>query len=353
MILLPALFALAAMAINLSYIQLVRSRVQIATDSATRAAGGAFSTTGDQAAALAAARSMAAANPIESVVLSIDAGDLEYGLSSRVTKNKAYSFQVAPNGNSVRLTTNSYANGAGDALKPVFSVFNATFDIRPVCTATHTQTTLDVGVVVDRSGSMRWAANEVASNGTPPASDPDWVDGDPAPPGSRWLDLVASVGSFNNILASTGKIEKVALSSYASTSATHQVLTDDYTLISNELNVISSSFQEGATNVGDGILEGLAAVSDPKYCRPWASNALVLMSDGNHNTGTDPIVAAQQAVTEGVPIYTVSFSAEANQTLMKQIADMTKGRHYHAVDAAQLNAAFESIARSLPSMLTQ
>ncbi len=77
------------------------------------------------------------------------------------------------------------------------------------------------------------------------------------------------------------------------------------------------------------------------------------MSDGNHNTGTDPIVAAEQAVTNNIPIYTVSFSDEANQAVMQQIADMTGGRHYHAIDAAQLNAAFRSIARRLPSMLTQ
>jgi hypothetical protein len=38
---------------------------------------------------------------------------------------------------------------------------------------------------------------------------------------------------------------------------------------------------------------------------------------------------------------------------MQQIADITGGTHYHAVDAQQLNEAFRNIARRLPSLLTQ
>jgi hypothetical protein len=238
-------------------------------------------------------------------------------------------------------------------LQPFFPTFGSTFDIRPTCSATNSQTTLDVAVIVDRSGSMAFAANETSGSGTPAAAPSGWSYGDAVPPNSRWLDLVASVSGFCDELSLTAKVEKVGLISYADTAKREDNLTDDYTKIDASNLAISSKFEGGMTAVGDSILEGIDAVTDPSQCRPWANNALVLMSDGKHNEGTDPLVAAADAAAQEIPIYTVSFSVEADQVLMQQIADLTGGTHYHAVDAQQLNDAFRNIARRLPSMLTQ
>lgn len=352
-ILLPVLFLLSAIAVNLAYIQVVNAKVQIVTDVSVRAAGAAYVESGDEAAGLAAAQHLASLNPIESNVLHIASGDLEFGLSQRNSHDKAYTFTPGVNGNSVRLTTISFASGSGEASQPFFTISGANFDIRPLCKAAHSQSTLDVCVIVDRSGSMAFAANESSGSGTPAAAPAGWIFGDAIPPQSRWLDLVASVNSFCNELNQTSKIERVALCGYSGNASRLVDLTDTYQQISDALNMISSSYANGYTNVGDGIEKGVSAVTDSEYARPWATNALVLMSDGNHNTGTDPIAAANQAVLDRIPIYTVSFSVEADQALMKQIADMTGGRHYHAIDAAQLNEAFRAIARRLPSMLTE
>ena len=354
-IMLPVLFLLSAMVINLAHIQVVRTKTQIVTDSAARAAGRAYAETNDESSALAAAQQMASLNPIDNVVVNIGAGDLEFGLSQRNNKNKAYQFTPGANGNAVRVTTQSFSNGAGDAVPPLFPTFGVSLDLRPVCTATNTQSTLDVCLILDRSGSMAYAANESTNPAPPvPASAPaGWQFGDPAPPNSRWHDLVAAVDGFCAELNSTTKAEKVALVTYSNL-ATHDLdLNEDYTLISAHNAGITAAFQPGATNVGDGISKGVTAVTAPMYARPWANNALVLMSDGIHNTGTDPLVAADAAVAAEVPIFTVSFSNEADQVLMQQIADMTGGSHYHAVNAAQLNEAFRSIARRLPSILTE
>ncbi len=352
MIMLPMLFILSAMAINLAYIQVVKTKVQIVTDASVRAAGRAYVETGDEALALQAAQNMAGINPIDTTVLNIEAGDLEYGLSERTAQGQAYTFTAGVNGNSVRLTTHSFNGGAGSALKPFFPTFGSTFDIRPLCAATNTQTTLDVAIIVDRSGSMAFAANE-PSGGTPAAAPSGWSWGDPVPPHSRWLDLIAAVTGFCDELTTTAKVEKVGLVSYSDSAHRDVQLTDDYTQIDDANFALSMAFDGGMTNVGEGIKKGIDSVTDNKYARPWATNALVLMSDGNHNTGTDPITAAEEAVAKGIPIYTVSFSNEANQALMQQIADMTGGTHYHAVDGQQLNEAFRNIARRLPSMLTQ
>lgn len=353
-ILLPVLFILAGMAINLAYIQVVKTKVQIVTDAAVRAAGRVYAETGDEAQALVAAQQLAALNPIESMVIPVEAADLEYGLSDRPAANKAYTFTPAANGNAVRLTTNSFAGGSGTALQPFFPTFGSTFDIRPTCTATNSQTTLDVALIVDRSGSMAFAANETSGGGATPAAAPSgWSYGDPVPPNSRWLDLVASVSGFCDELSLTAKVEKVGLVSYADTAKREDSLTNDYTDIDASNLAISSAFDGGMTAVGDAILEGIDTVTEPSKCRPWANKALVLMSDGNHNSGSDPLVAAADAAAQQIPIYTVSFSDEADETLMQQIADMTGGTHYHAVDAQQLNEAFRNIARRLPSILTQ
>lgn len=352
-ILLPVLFILAAMAINLAYIQVVQTKVQIVTDAATRAAGRTYAETADEAQALAAAQQLAALNPIESTVVAIEASDLEFGISERNAINKAYSFTPSTSGNAVRITTSSFAAGAGSALQPCFPTFGSSYDIRPTCTATNSQTTLDVAVLVDSSGSMAYAADEASGGGTPAAAPSGWSFGDPVPPNSRWLDLVASVSGFCDELNQTAKIEKVGLVSYAYTAKREQHLTDDYTKIDDRLFDISSAFDGGMTAVGDAILEGIETVKEPKHCRPWANNALVLMSDGKHNNGSDPLDAAAAAAAEEIPIYTVSFSNEADQNLMQQIADITGGTHYHAVNAQQLNEAFRNIARRLPSMMTQ
>ncbi|MEM9589047.1 MAG: VWA domain-containing protein [Planctomycetota bacterium] len=351
-ILLPVLFLLAAMAINLSYIQVVRTKVQIVTDASTRAAGRAYVESGSKTEALTAARELAALNPVNSVVIPIAAGDLEYGYSERQAANEAFSFVLQDNANAVRLSTSSFASGSGDALQAIFPAFGVGFDLRPLCSATNAQTTLDVAVIVDRSGSMKFAADE-SSSGTPAAQPDGWKKGDPVPPNSRWLDLVASVDSFCDELQQTHKVEQVALVSYAADVVREVQLTEDYSQIAASNLAISQAFHGGSTNVGGGIVEGLAAVSDGDHARPWATKVLVVMSDGNHNTGTDPIEAAVQAADQQTTVYTVSFSDEADQATMQTIADMTGGEHYHALDAAQLNEAFRNIAKRLPGMLTQ
>jgi Ca-activated chloride channel homolog len=353
-ILIPMLIIIAATAINLAHIQVVNTKVQIVADASARAAGRIYAETGNKPQALAAAQQLAALNPIQSVVVPIEAGDLEYGLSQRNSKDKAYKFAAAENGNAVRVTTNAFHNGSGTGVGTVFPVYGQGMQIRPTRSATSSQTTLDVCVIVDRSGSMRWAANENSSSGTAPAAQPSgWSSGDPVPPNSRWLDLVASMNGFCNELTLTAKAEKIGLVSYSSSTTREVDLTENYSEINAALSDISADFYGGMTNIGGGIEGGLLTVTDPSKARPWANNALVLMSDGKHNTGTDPLVAAASAASQQIPIYTVSFSVEADLVLMQQIADMTGGTHYHAVNAQQLNEAFRNIARRLPSMLTE
>jgi Ca-activated chloride channel homolog len=351
-ILLPVLFVLAGMAINLCYIQLIQTKTQIATDAAASAAGRVFAITGDQAAAKQAARDVAARNPIVTKVLPLNDIDFEFGYASRNSINEPYHFVEGGEGNAVRLTTRSLAGGIGGDLAPVFPLFGSVIQIRPTRVATSAQLDLDISLVIDRSGSMAYASSEVSAYPPNPMHAPaGWVFGDPVPPQARWLDAIAAVQVFISQIEASPQNEKLSLSVYNHHVSTPQPLTHDYAQIISSLTNISGNFISGGTNIGDGVLEGIGALGDANRRRPWATPVIILLTDGVHNYGTSPNHAANVARDNKVTIFTLTFSDEANQSSMQQVANISGGKHYHAVTAAQLQTAFREIAAQLPSLI--
>ncbi|TWT98814.1 vWA domain-containing protein [Neorhodopirellula pilleata] len=355
-ILIPVLLALASYAINITYIEAVQADVQIVTDVATQTAGREFNRTGDRNAALLAAKDAASRNPISGAVMPIEMNDLEFGVSLRTSSNAAYTFTPVTFGaeaNAVRLTTRTLNQSSTPVISPIFPTMGVNVEIRPQCRAISTQSTMDVALVIDRSGSMAFASDEVAAEGVnPAAAPPGWVFGDPVPPNSRWLDLVASVQAFNQSLIDSPQQEKLALSTYSTTTSTDQVLTFDYSSVINGLNFTSLVFQGGGTAIGNGLLEGNAALNDTSVNRDYAVKVMVLLTDGIHNYGTSPESAAGTLRNNGVTLFTITFSDEADQNRMRNLAQSCGGEHFHATDAAQLASAFEEIANRLPSLMT-
>ncbi|CAN0475638.1 unnamed protein product, partial [Hapterophycus canaliculatus] len=178
---------------------------------------------------------------------------------------------------------------------------------------------------------------------------PGWAYGDPVPPNSRWLDLVASVQAFTQQLNDSPQQEKVSLSTYSDVTSTDQVLTFDYDGIQTGLNSISVAFNGGGTGIGNGMLEGLGALNDDSVNRDYAVKVMVLLTDGIHYVGSSPEWAASVLRNNGVTLFTVTFSDEAEQSRMRNIAHTCGGEHFHATDAAQLAIAFEEIAKRDPT----
>jgi Flp pilus assembly protein TadG len=355
LILIPTLFMLAALAVNISHVQKVNTDVQVTTDAAVRAASRTYLLTGDKAQTLAAAQEAAARNPIAGVILPIEASDLEYGTSVRTSLSDPYTFTPGQSGNAVRLTTQSFANGAGTPISALFPLFGSVIQIRPLRTATATQVTVDISLVVDRSGSMAYTSSEISGSGSvPPANAPvGWTFGDPVPPQARWLDLIVSVNAFINEMNASPDQERISLSSYALSGSIDASLTTNYSLLTDSLATRSLAFHGGGTNIGDGMLEGLSTLTDPALARPYASKVMIVMTDGNHNYGTWPVGVAGTVANEGITIYTITFSDEANQSLMDLVAASGGGEHFHAVDAAQLTLVFRQIAGRLPTLLSK
>lgn len=353
-LLLPVAVLMSAIAINLAYIELSRTEMVIATDAAARAGGRDLITTGNVAAARTRAQQLALANPVAGNGLNLAAGDIEFGTATRSGSGR-YNFTVNPvNPNALRVTAHRDAANANGPIGLLMPSVLGTSSVSTTQQAVSTQMEVDIGLVVDRSGSMAYAINEVAGALPVPALAPvGWTWGNPVPIGSRWLDLVTSVGVFTTELSTSPGSELLSLTSYNDLALTNTSLTSTYASALFAMNLYSLSFANGATNIGGGIAEGAAALKFSPGQRSGAAKVLVVLTDGIHNTGLDPLVAAQDAADAGIMIFTVTFSDEANQTGMQQVAHIGNGRHYHASSAAELSAVFRDIAGSLPTLLTK
>ncbi len=74
--LLPVVVGIAAYAINLAYMELVRVELQISTDIATRAAGRTLAVTGSKTEAIAMGQRYASMNPVCNLPLNLSSTDL-------------------------------------------------------------------------------------------------------------------------------------------------------------------------------------------------------------------------------------------------------------------------------------
>lgn len=345
--LLPVALAISAYAINVVYMELARTQLQVNTDVATRAAGRVLAVSGDRAQAIAAAKRMLQLNTFVNQRLNIADNNIVFGASTRTSAADRYTFTPSDVPNAVRLETNGKVQ-----VPMLFPTLGVPIDFRPIKQAISTQSELDIALVLDRSGSMAFGCQEVSGNYTPFGAPLGWKFGDPVPPISRWNDAVLAVNNFLNYLQSTVHDEHVSLTTYSDTASLDQSLTDDYVLTQTQLLSFSQHFNGGSTNIGDGINWGAAALGNKSAARPWATRVMIVLTDGIWTSGIDPIIAAQTAAAQDITIYTLTFSDEADQQKMAKIAAIGRGQHFHATSGAELSNAFQTIARSLPTLLT-
>lgn len=344
-LLLPVVVGIAAYAINLAYMELVRTELQISTDIATRAAGRTLAVTGSKDEAIAMAKKYGTLNPVCNLPFKLSASDLVFGVSTRTSENERYQFKQASKPNAVKIRTDNFSKSS---IPMLFPTMGLPLEFRSIKSAISTQAELDLSLVLDRSGSMTFSASERSGSVFPNG----WAPGLPVPSNSRWLDTVASVDLLLQQLSASFLTERVSLVTYSTLPETDVKLTEQYSLLTDAMYRYGASFPGGATNIGGGILEGVSTLNDKGKARPWASRVIILMSDGMHNVGIDPLWAAQIAADQHITIYTISFSDEADQTVMNEIATRCRGLHYHAATREQLQTAFRDILTRLPLLVT-
>ncbi|MFO0264029.1 MAG: vWA domain-containing protein [Planctomycetota bacterium] len=350
-LLLPVLIVLAAFSINFAHMELVRTQAQVAADASVRAAGRTFTLTGSLDAARTAARNVATRTPIGTQTLPLPDSSFVLGSSTRAFTSTRFSFtptdpkNPAIKPNAMRVSVNQ------DNFQHLFSGIDGMQNFAYNRTAVSTQVEVDIVLVLDRSGSMAYAADEKAvAIAYPKAAPPGWVFGMAAPPKSRWLDLVNASDAFLNYLDQSFVAESVGLVTYGDTATMDRSVSPTYSTIRAGIDKYTKNYPVGATNISDGIAKGTTILNSG---RAFASKIMVLMTDGIRTAGVNPVPSATTLGGQGVIIYTVTFSAEADQATMKSIAAAGNGMHFHAPTGAALQSAFETIARSIPTIITE
>lgn len=353
---LPLCVIMAAFAIDVAWMQLVRTELRTSTDAAARAAAKQLSLSQSTDAARTAARDAATRNKVAGDPLPLKDGDIQFGNSSQATETSRFVF--TPGGkkpNAVRVTGQ---RTKGSLAGPVDLMFAGVLGVRqfePSESAVSTQLDRDICLVVDRSGSMMWQL----TNAQLPPGAPDC--GPPDPTRSRWGALNIALEAFLGELDKTAQDERVALASYSSNtkecgfsyniSDINSDLVSDYGAIRQVMKDLSSRPVKGRTAISAGIDEGIKVLSGKKI-RPFAVKTMIVMTDGIHNLGPEPVLSAQKAAKKDIVIHSITFSSDADIKRMQDVAAATGGRHFHAPTAEDLARIFKEIASTLPVMLT-
>lgn len=351
---LPLFIIAAAFAVDVAYMQLARTELRTATDAAARAGAKTLSMSQSQSQARAAAVAAAAQNNVAGVGLKLTNDQIEIGSGSQPNSTSRYKF--TPGGsqpNAVRVTGKRTASSAAGPVGLLLGRMLGVTTFEPVHIASSTQLDRDICLVVDRSGSMMWSIDGSTISGGACAK--------PNMTKSRWGGVYTAVNAFVAELDSTLQEEQCALVTYSSngsgcgykftTSDINCPLGFNYQPIRDEMNTLSSKPVQGNTAIGAGIHNGVKVLTSKKV-RPFAVRTMVVMTDGLHNSGVDPVVAAKQAAAKDITINTVTFSLEADLVRMKKVAEVTGGKHYHAANSSELVEIFREIASTLPVMLT-
>jgi uncharacterized protein YegL len=318
------LFVAAALSVDIARIHVTRAELRTATDAAARAAVETLSRTQSTDQAIASAKDLAASNLVAGEPLLLKDSNIVFG-RSQPTSDGAFDFVPGLQPfNSARVTgervTGSPSGPVGLMFGPLFGVTK----FEPVQTSTATRLDRDIALVLDVSGSM-------ASFG-------------------RFEALQNAITVFLAEIQSSPDDEFVSLSIYNQDAKNLVKITQDMQSIDDEFRRQSPG---GFTAIGRGLKVGLKSVKKDPLARGFAEKTVILMTDGNHNTGVNPLVVADDAVKDNITVHTITFSRGANQTLMRQVAEKTGGIHLHADTDSQLIDAFREIALQLPILLTE
>jgi Ca-activated chloride channel homolog len=175
--------------------------------------------------------------------------------------------------------------------------------------------------------------------------------------------LAAAQHAADRFLASVPGSVRVGLLEFNTNVTLLQSPTTDHALVHSALAELHVT---GGTAIGDALrtaLRTLAAVPRAGGKRPPA--AIVLLSDGASDVGSDPITAAQQAAAEHIPVYTVELGTPngtvsekrggktvvvpvpPNPAQLGEIARISHGQAFTVMDAKRLDTVYERLGAAL------
>ncbi len=162
---------------------------------------------------------------------------------------------------------------------------------------------------------------------------------------------------------------KIGVVSFAGTSYVEQRLTDDLSEVREVLGEINIK-PIGGTDLGEAIITAsnlllAAEKKDDLFVSEEEANIIILITDGRSNVGVPIQEAIDYANTNHITVHTIGMGteeggifAEANVVLsldeeeLKNIASLTNGNYYKAIDGSSLKKAYSEIATSTRKKLS-
>ena len=158
--------------------------------------------------------------------------------------------------------------------------------------------------------------------------------------------------------------DPIGLVAFAAEAITLVPITTYEPVLTNALRTLQVGLLEDGTAIGDGLA---IAVNRLRHVA-GRSRVIILMSDGESNRGeVDPVEAARAAATYGIQVYTIGVGSEGvarvpvakdaagiryaelpvglDESLLREIAEVTGGTYFRATDPRALAAVYARIDR--------
>ncbi len=381
LVMLAVFVTLAAITIDYSYMQLVRTELRAATDAAAKAGAEALGRMQDVTSAKQEAIRYAAANKVGGRPFAIAMNDLDIGKVVR-NSNGRWNFQL--NGtppNAMRVNARTGGNAAQASVPLFFGQVLGQSTFSPSYQATAGQQDVEVCLCLDRSGSMLFdmSGNDYSYPPFNPrlstftAWGTVWHNhlSPPHPVNSRWAILASAVRLFFEEAALSSPQPRASLVTWASNyqmpiSPNTNFLeskidvslpsTSSFNFTTNKQSILSAVDAKtvlpmmGGTNLSAGLTQAISVLLGANS-NPFSSKVIILLTDGEWNLGVDPVTVAATAHNAGIIVHCISMLTVSQATL-QQVATIANGRYYSTSKEVQLRAAFQELARSLPVVLT-
>jgi Ca-activated chloride channel homolog len=175
--------------------------------------------------------------------------------------------------------------------------------------------------------------------------------------------LGAAQRAAGRFLASVPGSVRVGLVEFNSKVTLLQSPTTDHAAVRSALAQLRVT---GGTAIGDALRTALRTLENvPRQGGGRPPGAIVLLSDGASDVGSDPLTAAQLAAADHVPVYTVELGTpggtvtekRGNRTVtvpvppnpqqLAEIARISHGQAFTATNATGLNAVYERLGAQL------
>ena len=175
--------------------------------------------------------------------------------------------------------------------------------------------------------------------------------------------LAAAEKAANDFLATVPGSVRVGLLEFNTNVALLQSPTTDHALVSSALAQLRVT---GGTAIGDALRTALHTLATvPREGGKKPPGAILLISDGASDVGSDPITAAQQAAAAHIPVYTVELGTangtvkekRGNKTVtvpvppdpaqLAEIARVSHGEAFTATDAKGLDTIYKRLGAEL------